>query len=266
MGLATMATLSVLAGLLSPLIIVRGQSFMAVSVSHATVLGLSLSFILLSPDNHHGIYLLTSAVTLGLSLPLAAVGLRRNLPFDSLIGVFFSVSMGLGILLFHLAGDGGDMHFVEYLFGDLALVGPVDVIVALVNLLIVALAILPFLKEWVYDSIGPESASVSGRRTALFHYGFIVLLTLSVISSLKAVGIILVNTMFLIPGIFALRMARGIGGVFLSSVLFSLVSGVCGFALSAGWQTPSGATTAMVQFTLLVLSFALGRGQRSPGR
>ncbi len=251
--------LALLCGILSPLIIAKKQAFMGAAISHSTFLGLALSLYLFDPEDSLNIYLFTLVITLILSLFLATAGLEELLPFESLMGLFFSTSMGFGILFFHFLGNHKHIDLHEYLFGDILLLDKTDVFIALLNLFLVLAAVSACPRKWIYFITDSESAFVAGQRTKFFHYGMILLLTVTIVSSLKIAGIILVNSMLLIPGIFALRIARRTRDVFLFSIIFSFIStSVGGFFIKA-WAVPSGATIGCTQFILLCAALAIKR-------
>ena len=248
----TALALSLLCGILSPLLVAKRLAFMGVSVSHSTFLGLALALCWLSPENTYGIYVVSLSITLLISLVLATVGFRQE-AFDSLVGIFFSVSMGLGIVVFHLFGQGDHDDLHGYLFGDIFLVGTADTMIAWINLVLVCAAVFPFFSKWMSFVADGEGAGVAGQRGRLFHCGLVALLTLTVVSSMKVAGIVLVNAMLLIPGIFALKVAWNVGTAFVFSIVFSLVSVMSGLALAESLGTPSGATMGFIQFLIFLM-------------
>ena len=259
MSIAVAHILAMLCGILSPLIISKKQAFMGAAISHSTFFGLALSFYFFHPEDSLKIYLFTLFVTLILSFFLATAGLEKLLPFESLMGLFFSTSMGFGILLFYFLRNNEHIDLHEYLFGDILLLDKTDIIISLLNLLLVSVTVMACPKKWIYFITDSESASVAGQRTKLFHYGMILLLTVTIVSSLKIAGIILVNSMLLIPGIFSLKIAQRTRDVFLFSILFSLLSTAIGALVIKTWAAPAGATIGCTQFVLLCLALAMKR-------
>jgi len=101
---ALMATLilAVTCGIISPLIIARKFAFIGSAVSHSTLFGLSIGLIFFPWENSLAVFLTTLLITLFLVFFLAKASYRQSLPTDGLIGIFFTASMGAGILLFTL--------------------------------------------------------------------------------------------------------------------------------------------------------------------
>ena len=250
--------LALLAGILSPLIIAGKQAFMGTAVSHSTFLGLAIAHAFFPADSY-GIYLMTLLLTLGLAVILAGASFKDRLPFESFVGVFFSVSMGMGILVLHLFGEEQHIDLLGYMFGDILLINQRDVLIAFLSLLVVSLSLFLFFGKWIYFIVDRDNAKAAGQNTPAFHYGLVILVTLTVVSSLKVAGVVLVNTMLLVPGIFALKTAYNIKQVFLYSVLFSLVTSIMGLMAVNLWDTPSGATMSCIQFIILLMALLLLR-------
>lgn len=245
-------------GLISPLIIARKNAFMGAAISHSTLLGLSISMAIFSDERPWAIFLLTLALTLCLTLFLAFATYKQKLPHDSLIGIFYTSTMALGIIIHQVyAKNQGDL--LSFLFGNILLLNPSDLILGGVIFLIIFLIVLIPLKRWLFLTYDQEGALTSGIRADLYHSLFFVVLTLLIVTSLKLAGTLLVETLLLVPGLFALKMAKSMKATFLYSTLFSVFFSLLGIILSNHFSLPSGATLAVTLFLGLVFSFALER-------
>ncbi|MCY4643011.1 MAG: metal ABC transporter permease [Bacteriovoracales bacterium] len=250
--------LALTCGLVSPLIIARKQSFMGVAVSHSAIFGVAVGLVFFSKEQTFPVFLVTLLSTFALVGLLAFADFREKLPSDSLIGVFFTTSMGLGILIYTLVHqNSGDL--LSYLFGNILLLTTTDLMIALIVLLMTfPLIIIPF-KKWIYFTFDREAAMISGLPTSLYHYTFSFMITLIIVSSMKIAGTVLVNTLLLIPGIVGLKLAKNVWTAFVYSVLFSLLSSVVSLVMANYLNTPSGATLAVGQCLLLMLFLGLKR-------
>ena len=150
--IATMA-LSIGAGILSPIIVAKRYAFMGAAVSHSTLFGLSISlaFFQASEISH---FFVTLLITLSLIMVLSTTTYRQKLPTDSLIGVFFTVTMALGIVIYSLFSS-GDQDLIGFLFGNILLLTPFDLIALLsisvgVLLSTVFINLLPEISEHHY--------------------------------------------------------------------------------------------------------------------
>ena len=112
--------LSLTCGLISPLIIARRNAFMGAAISHSTLLGLAISLSLFSVSESLPVFLSTLTITLVLTLFLARSTLRHKMPNDTLIGIFYTSTMAMGIIIHSLfAKDKGDL--LSFLFGNILL-------------------------------------------------------------------------------------------------------------------------------------------------
>lgn len=242
--------LSLCSGILSPFIVAKKYAFIGSAVSHSTLLGLSLTIGVLGLSTPYAIFLTLLAITLMLNLFLAYSTYKDRIPADSLIGIFFTATMGLGIIIHGLVGKNSS-ELVSYLFGNILLIDNGDLLISSILLIIVSLSIFPLFKKWIYTTFDPEGAQVSGVSTKAFHYGFFLLITLVIVSAVKLSGTVLINTLLIMPGVFALKMGRNIKSVFVYSILFCLFTSTFGLSIANFFDQPSGATMTVIQFAVL---------------
>jgi len=248
--------LSITCGLISPLIIARKNAFMGAAISHSTLLGLAISLSLFSADQSFAIFLTTLILTLLLTLFLAYSTFKQKLPNDSLIGIFYTSTMALGIIIHSLfAKDKGDL--MGFLFGNVLLLTKEDLILSFLLMILTILIILLPLKRWLFLTFDEESAITSGIKVSLFHYTFFILLAFLIVASIKLAGTILVETLLLVPGFFALSFAKDSKQTFLISTVFSLLFALIGIVIANAFGLPSGATLAVVLFLALVLALLI---------
>lgn len=245
--------LSVTCGLISPLLIARKNAFMGSAISHSTLLGLAIALSLFSAENTLSIFGTTLSITIICTLFLAFSTYRQKLPSDSLIGIFYTSTMAMGIII-HSAFAKDKTDLLSFLFGNILLLTKEDLILSVGLLMITApLIIIPF-KKWLFLTYDEEGAITSGINAKLFHYLFFILLSLLIVTSIKLAGTILIETLLLVPGFFALKFASNVRQTFIISVLFSTFFAVLGIVLANTYGLPSGATLAVVLFLALVVS------------
>ncbi len=245
--------LSITCGLISPLIIARKNAFMGAAISHSTLLGLAISMSLFSVNESLPVFISTLIITLLLTLFLAYSTFRQKLPNDSLIGIFYTSTMALGIIIHTLfAKDKGDL--MGFLFGNILLLTKDDLYLSLGLLIATLFIIILPLKRWLFLTYDEESAITSGIRGKLYHYTFFILLAFLIVTSIKLAGTILVETLLLVPGFFALSFAKNGRQTFLISTLFSCTFALIGIVLANSFGLPSGATLSVVLFSALILS------------
>ncbi|EQC46367.1 iron chelate uptake ABC transporter, FeCT family, permease protein [Bacteriovorax sp. BSW11_IV] len=244
--------LSLATGLLSPLLVAKRYAFMGSAISHSTLLSLTITFGLFNPQGPIGVFLSLISITLLLNCFLAHTTYKEDVPADSMIGIFFTTTMALGIILQSLTNNGNNL--MNYLFGNILLLESADVIILSILMTITGLAIVPFFKKWIYFTFDSEGAKVSGLNTKLLHYAFFLLVSLIIVSSVKLAGTVLINTLLIIPGVFAFKVAKSVKQVFIVSTLFCLISGIIGLVVANKFNLPTGATTTIIQFVGLLLA------------
>ena len=250
--------LSLTCGLISPLIIARKNAFMGAAISHSTLLGLAISLSFFEAAQALPVFVSTLLITIFLTLFLAYSTFRQKLPNDSMIGIFYTSTMALGIIIHTLfAKDQSDL--LSFLFGNILLLTEEDLYLSLIILFITIAVILIPLKKWLFLTFDEEGAITSGIKAQIYHYTFFILLAFLIVTSIKLAGTILVETLLLVPGFFALKFSSNIRQTFVISTLFSVVFAVTGIILANVFGLPSGATLAVVLFGALILSLLVKR-------
>ena len=181
---------------LSCYLVLKGWSLMGDAISHAVLPGVVLSFVL-------GLPLAIGAFAAGLTCALATGYLAENsrVKEDTVMGIVFSGMFGFGLVLFTKVET--DQHLNHILFGNMLGITARDLVeVAIIagGTLLIVLAKWRDLLLYCFD---PQHARAIGLPLGVIHYGLLVLLALTIIASLKAVGIILVVAMLVAPGAIA---------------------------------------------------------------
>ncbi len=255
-ALITTLFISLTCGLLSPFIIAKRYALMGSAISHSTILGLSIGMLLFSGLEGGATFLITLAITLVLAMGLAYSSYREKIPADSLIGIFFSFTMGLGILI-HYLGSNSKGDLLGLLFGNVLLLQPSDLYIAcLITIISFAVLCIPF-KNWILVVLDEQTAQAKGLNTKLYHYGFMALLTIVIVCSIKLAGTILINTLLLVPGTFALKISNNLRQTFLNSIVFSVIVSVLGLVFANHLGLPTGASLTVIQFLFLFLAIII---------
>lgn len=251
LALAAGILLSLLCGILSPLLVAKRYAFIGESISHSTLLGLTLALTL--GASSLTLFSYTLLFTLIFVMILAFATYRQPLPPDSLIGIFLTGTLAMAILIQHLFLR-GKADLVSSLFGNLLILESSDLFILLFVAIIITLCFLFQFKQWIYYAFDEDGALINSINIKFYHYLFFFLITLLIVSMAKLAGTILVNAFLLIPGIFAYKFSRSMKEVFLYSIIFSLTTTVLGLVLTNFLETPPGATMAFVQFFIFLLS------------
>jgi len=239
--------LSALAGYYGVFVVQRKLSFLGAGLGHAAFGGIALGLLL-------GVQPLWIAIpfTLMVGVGIAWIRDHTRLAADTAIGIFFSVSVALGILFLSLS-SGRNADAFSYLFGSLLSVTPTDLWVS-VLLVAAGLITLPRLwGDWAYATFDDEAARVSGTPTRRQDTLLIAMLAATIVVSLKVVGILLVAAWVVVPAASARLLAHTFGGMTRLSVLLATGSTLLGLVLSVAFDVPTGAMIVLVQAALFLV-------------
>lgn len=259
-GLLAACLIGPLLGALGHIVIARRLAFLSAALGHAALTGLTIGLLLGEPIESPlgGIF----GFTLLSALAMVYVRRRTSMPSDTLIGVFLALTLGLGICLLVAVTKYFNIHQIEaVMFGSLITVTDTDLVV----LAVVAVIVVPLL-IWKYnqlllDSVNPELAAAAGVNSAVIDYGFVLLLTLVIVVSLKIVGALLVEALIIVPAAAARNIARSTRGMMYLSIVFAWLAAEAGIALSTEVKVPSGGAVVLVLGAIYFVTLLAGRAR-----
>lgn len=252
--------------LLAPMVALMGvqvvnfrMAFFADAISHSAFTGVALGLILaISP------HWTMPAFGLLVGLTIIASQRRSALSTDTVIGVFFSGVVAFGLAV--VSRDKGIARDIQrFLYGDILTIGNND-IWAMITLLTILIFFQVYgYNRLLYIGLNPVVAKVHGVRVAVYQYVYAGLLSLVVIFSVWAVGVLLVTAMLIVPAAAARNFARSSGSMVWWALLVSVSSAIIGLLISAqDWaRTATGATVILVAFIWFLVSsgIAVLRGE-----
>jgi len=251
---------SVLIGTVSAVIgvyvVLRGLSFIGAGIAHASFGGVALGFLL-------GINPLLTAVVFCLltAWGIAWTSRRAEVKEDTAIGIFFAATMALGILFIGLM-RGYNVDLFGYLFGSVLAVTRLDLWLSLLLGAGVLLIVGLFFKELLFITFDPEMARVSGLPAGAIYVLLLSLMALTIVLSIKVVGIILVSALIVIPAAAAYQLTEDFRRMMLLAVIIGNLSAIVGLFLSYGLNTASGATMVLTATLIFFLSALLSPRRR----
>ncbi len=256
-GILAVMVLAPLLGGISHLVVARRMAFFSTALGHAALTGLTIGIVLGEPLNapYGGIFGFCLLAALG----MVWVKRRAALPPDTLIGVFLSLTLGLGICLLVAVTRRFNIHQIEaVMFGSLLTVTDADLgLLVVLGLLIVAVLVWTY-NALVLDSLDPSLARVRGVNGAFVEYLFVVLLTLAIVVSLKIIGALLVEALVVVPAAAARNLARGTRSYLIWSIVAALVAGWGGLAVSARLLVPTGGAVVLALAGVFFLTLLAG--------
>jgi manganese/iron transport system permease protein len=232
-------------------VVLKGISFIGDGISHAAFPGVVAAFILQVP-----FYLGAAIAAVTTALAIGWVSRRGFLRMDTAIGVLFAGTFALGVFMFStISGYVADLF--SFLFGNILAISAGDLI-ALVVLGTVVLAIIAALwKELLYATFDPLGAAASGIPVGRLEYLLLALVSLAIVVSLQAVGIILVVAMLVTPAATAQLVTTRFGKLMQVAIALGVGSSIAGLYLSFWLDAASGATIVLVQTVVFLVVLIL---------
>ena len=242
------AIVAVPCALLSVFLVLKGWALMGDAMSHAVFPGVVVAYIL-------GIPFAIGAFIAGLFCAIATGYLDDNsrIKRDTIMGIVFSGMFGAGLVLY--VSIQSEVHLDHILFGDMLGVSLSDIMQTAVITLGIALIIGLKWKDLLLHAFDPHQAKASGLNTALLHYGLLCMIALTIVATLKSVGIILSISLLIAPGAIAILMTRKFSHALWLAVAMSVITSFMGVYLSF-FIDSAPAPTIVVLFSLLfVITF-----------
>jgi len=248
-ALAAGVLIAVLCALFSVFVVLRRFSFIGVGISHSAFGGVALGYLIgLDPT-------LTALLFAGVvALLIGFIKRRGRRHEDTAIGIFFSLTMALGILFIGLSRR-YNVDLFGYLFGNILSVTRGDLAIIAVIAPIIFVLMLSVFKELLFLSFDEEVARVSGVAVAPVYYFFLLAMAVTIVIAIKLIGIVLVSAMMVLPAATARQMVDRYRSLTWWSIALAVAATVAGLILSYYLDLASGATIVLVAGTLFFCSF-----------
>lgn len=242
--------IAVPAALLSCYLVLKGWSLMGDAVSHAVLPGIVIAYIINIP-------LIIGAFVAGMFCALATGYLKDNsrIKQDTVMGVVFSGMFGFGIVLYTKIES--DVHLDHILFGNMLGVSLNDIMTTFTIGLVVTTIIVVKWRDLLLHSFDEVQAKVAGLSVKLIHYSLLIILSLTIVSALKAVGIILTIALLIAPGAIAFLITRKFKTMLLSATAIAVISSFTGVYLSFFLDSAPAPTIVLVMTIIFITAFVI---------
>lgn len=228
-------SIAIMCSLIGLFLVLRKQSLFGDAISHMAFGGIAIGTYL-------NIYPFWTAIIFSALSALVINKIRyyTKLNSDSMVAVLLSFGLGIGVTLISIS-DGFSVDLFSFLFGSILLVSYEDVLMTVGMAIIVTCIIGLFFKKLIYVTFDEDQAKISGLHVEQLDYLFIVLVAVTVIVSMKLVGILLISSLIVIPNIASLMLNQGFKRTLFISIIISACSVFFGIILSYYFNTaPSG--------------------------
>ena len=246
----------VVCAVLGCFVVLRSMAFLGDALAHAVLPGVAIAY-LAGVNTLIGALIAAILVALGIS----AFAHHGTLREDTAIGILFAAALALGVLLISTIRTYAT-DLTHIMFGDVLGVTRFDLLLTGVLALVVLLMVALLFKEFLLVSFDPVLAHTLGRRPGIYRTLLMLMLAVTIVVSLRTVGVGLVVALLVTPAATAYLLVRRLSVMMLVSAALGAVSGVIGLYLSYYLDVSTGAAVVLVAtgFFLLAYLFAPQRG------
>ena len=233
--------------LLSCFLVMKGWALMGDAVSHAVLPGIVVAYVL-------GLPLLLGAFIAGMLCSVLTGFLSENsrIKQDTIMGVVFSGMFAFGIVLY-VALD-TNAHLDHILFGNMLGVDFHEITTSAIISFVVVSGITLFWKDFLLHSFDEVQARVSGLNVTVLHYTLLTFLSLTIVATLNAIGLILAISLLIAPGAIAFLLVRKFSNMLWIACIINLATMLVGVYISFHIDSAPAPTIVLIQSTLFIIA------------
>lgn len=231
-------------------LMVQRLALLGDAISHSVLPGLAIAFMV-------GANIFLGAFIAGVLSTVIIAWIKQQTPIkeDTSMGIVFSAFFALGITLITLTQKKNKVDLNHFLFGNILGVSWDEVLQTGAIALIVLVVVMLLYKELFFYTFDPIGAEVAGLPIGWLNFGLMVLIALTIVASMRTVGVILVLSLLITPGATAYLLVPRLHQVMLLGAGLSIFSSVSGMYISYFWNLPSGPAIVLVISSLFGLAF-----------
>jgi manganese/iron transport system permease protein len=248
----------ILVGILCPVVgtylIVQRMALLGDVIAHAVLPGLAIAFF-------WGVDILLGAFISGVfsTFVIAWIRTQSRVKVDAAMALTFSSFFALGVTLLTLLKSKLDLD--SFLFGDILGVTTADVQRTAIITLIVLLLVKLFYKELLFYTFDKLGAQAVGFPVNALHFGLMAAITLTIVASMQTVGVLLVISLLVGPGITAYLLVKELHQVMGLGAILGVIASISGVYASYYFNIPSGPAIVLVMFGLFLLAILFSPSQ-----
>ncbi|HIK17764.1 MAG TPA: metal ABC transporter permease [Leptolyngbyaceae cyanobacterium M33_DOE_097] len=251
-SLVVAITVGIICSVVGSYLMVQRLALLGDAISHSLLPGLAIAFAI-------GANIFVGAFIAGVisTVIIAWIHTRSPIKEDAAMGIVFSAFFALGVTLITVIQKDNKIDLNHFLFGNILGVTSEEVRDTAIIAVLVLLSVFLLYKELLFYSFDSLGAQAAGLPVHLLNSGLMILIALTVVASMKAVGVILVLSLLITPGATAYLLVPRLHQVMLLGAAIGVVSSVSGMYLSYYFNLPSGPAIVLVVSTLFSLAFLL---------
>jgi manganese/iron transport system permease protein len=250
-ALLVLLIVSVVGGVVGTFVVHKGLAFSGDALAHSTLAGVAIAFV---NGANVGLGALIAAVATALGIGWTQR--RGRVSYDTAIGILFVAMFSLGILVISRRSSYTPDLF-SFVFGNILGVSQSDLLGALLLGAATLAFVAAFRRELVMTAYDPSMAETVGVPVRFFQYALLVLIAVAVVVALKAIGIVLVNAMLIVPAATASLVFRRIEQIMVLAVALAAASSVVGLHLSYHANVATSPAIVLVACGAFAITLAL---------
>ncbi|WP_414569143.1 metal ABC transporter permease [Nostoc sp. CCY 9925] len=245
--------IAILVGLLCAVVgsylMVQRLALLGDAISHSVLPGLAIAFMV-------GANIYIGAFIAGVISTMAIAWIRVRSPIkeDAAMGIVFSAFFALGITLITVIQKDNKIDLNHFLFGNILGVTIDEVRDTAIIAAIVLIVVVLIYKELLFYTFDPLGAQAAGLPVDRLNFGLMLLIALTIVASMKAVGVILVLSLLITPGATAYLLVKRLNQVMILGAVIGIISSISGMYLSYFYNLPSGPAIVLVVSGLFLLA------------
>jgi manganese/iron transport system permease protein len=250
-SLITAVLVGIVCAVVGSYLMIQRLALLGDAISHSVLPGLAIAYL-------WGGNLFVGAFVAGILSTVCITWIRTHTPIkeDAAMGIVFSAFFALGITLITIIQKDQKIDLNHFLFGNLLSVTISDVVSTGITTLLILGIIGLLYKELMFFTFDPVGAQAGGLPTRWLNFGLMILIALTIVVSLQAVGVILVLAMLITPGATAYLLVKRLHHMMFLGAGLGVLASVSGLFLSYYQNLPSGPAIVLVaslQFCLALL-------------
>ena len=236
--------------ILGTMIVNNKMAFFSDALGHSALTGIAIGMLL--GISNINISMILFAVIFALLLNF--IKNKTTYGADTIISVFSSIAIALGLAI--LAQTGNFNKYSSYLVGDILSITPAEILYLFITFIAVMLFWYFMFNKLNVISINKTLAKSRGINTKLIDNIFVILIAVIVMISIRWIGILLINSLLILPAAASRNIAKNMRSYHLLSVIFSMFSGIVGLILSYYWNIPTGPMIVIISGIIYFVTFA----------
>lgn len=236
--------------ILGTMIVNNKMAFFSDALGHSALTGIAIGMLL--GISNINISMILFAVIFALLLNF--IKNKTTYGADTIISVFSSIAIALGLAI--LAQTGNFNKYSSYLIGDILSITPAEILYLFITFIAIMLFWYFMFNKLNVISINKTLAKSRGINTKLIDNIFVILIAVIVMISIRWIGILLINSLLILPAAASRNIAKNMRSYHLLSVIFSMFSGIVGLILSYYWNIPTGPMIVIISGIIYFVTFA----------